>query len=362
MEDDSGLHRIHPDDLAGVKAKDLAVGRSPSGGEGLFTRVALRCGEVVLEERPTLYAPTRGKFTTRPWNLTDQAFATERHKLWYTTEAQDVETLRRQCGWDEEDEAQARALSDLYKVSYDRVVVVYSYLCRVNINTLTRGAGLYHFLNRVNHACSANAKLFDGDLNGLKKLVALRDIRAGEEVTFCYTFAEVRGPDGFTTPARREHLSSVYGFVCACTACKANITLSRLGEPPDFSLVEHLMPAKPDDAMRFALFSAKDGHDFQVDVFADPSKEPLVYMTTDGFKRVPYTPEMKRQLEKLMMTSESYRKFQRKALQAVGAAECQMCHEKERPLKLCGRCRLVRYCSPECQRQDWSIHRVSCHK
>ncbi|KXS11499.1 hypothetical protein M427DRAFT_138112 [Gonapodya prolifera JEL478] len=29
-------------------------------------------------------------------------------------------------------------------------------------------------------------------------------------------------------------------------------------------------------------------------------------------------------------------------------------------LLLCGRCRLVRYCPPACQRNDWPTHRLVC--
>ncbi|XP_025079802.1 uncharacterized protein LOC112555584 [Pomacea canaliculata] len=40
----------------------------------------------------------------------------------------------------------------------------------------------------------------------------------------------------------------------------------------------------------------------------------------------------------------------------------QACHEASRPLKSCGRCGAVIYCSKACQREDWPSHKVSCKK
>jgi hypothetical protein len=49
--------------------------------------------------------------------------------------------------------------------------------------------------------------------------------------------------------------------------------------------------------------------------------------------------------------------------------ECAVCHRKPgdpgipATLKLCGGCQAVRYCSAECQRQDWKMgHKVFCDR
>jgi hypothetical protein len=47
--------------------------------------------------------------------------------------------------------------------------------------------------------------------------------------------------------------------------------------------------------------------------------------------------------------------------------ECAVCHRRPgdpgvpATLKLCGGCRMMRYCSTDCQRKDWKLgHRVMC--
>ena len=40
---------------------------------------------------------------------------------------------------------------------------------------------------------------------------------------------------------------------------------------------------------------------------------------------------------------------------------CQNCQAQNAKMKMCGKCREARYCSPECQRTHWnSQHRGTC--
>ena len=43
----------------------------------------------------------------------------------------------------------------------------------------------------------------------------------------------------------------------------------------------------------------------------------------------------------------------------ISSDACSVC-EAEHAHQLCGECRLVRYCSKACQRQDWQYHREHC--
>jgi radical SAM protein with 4Fe4S-binding SPASM domain len=35
--------------------------------------------------------------------------------------------------------------------------------------------------------------------------------------------------------------------------------------------------------------------------------------------------------------------------------------ENKKPFAKCSRCKIVSYCSPKCQKSDWSMHKKSCH-
>ncbi|KAH7926180.1 hypothetical protein BV22DRAFT_1194548 [Leucogyrophana mollusca] len=42
------------------------------------------------------------------------------------------------------------------------------------------------------------------------------------------------------------------------------------------------------------------------------------------------------------------------------APSCAACQKKQLNLRLCGKCKKVRYCSPECQKKDWKAHKAHC--
>lgn len=293
---------LHEEDLARVKAKPLALGPSVQLGadEGIFTGVALSAGEIVAENTPTLYTRTREPFTTLVWKLTDLAFATGTVDSWHSTGPPELETLKARCSWDADDETQARTLVGAHGVSYERVVVAYTYLCAVNMNTVSGGCGFYDLLAHVNHSCVPNCSVIDAALDGTKHLRALHDIDAGEEITFSYTYA----PTPCSTEQRRELLHALYGFVCGCSACLSDQSLPSLGNQPDASLFTSHMPDKPAGSMRMGIHSMKTDQTLIVDVFFDTTKEPHVYA---GLKRVPYTAEIKKEVDKVI-SSEQYRR------------------------------------------------------
>lgn len=56
--------------------------------------------------------------------------------------------------------------------------------------------------------------------------------------------------------------------------------------------------------------------------------------------------------------AETYRKNHRRTLEVCNA--CRLMEETTLKFKICGGCKYTRYCSPECQRQDWAKHKSLC--
>jgi hypothetical protein len=44
------------------------------------------------------------------------------------------------------------------------------------------------------------------------------------------------------------------------------------------------------------------------------------------------------------------------------APQCEVCEDSHENLKKCGRCNVVRYCSTECQEEDWPEHKQVCRR
>ena len=44
------------------------------------------------------------------------------------------------------------------------------------------------------------------------------------------------------------------------------------------------------------------------------------------------------------------------------APQCEVCEDSHENLKKCGRCNVVRYCSSECQEEDWPEHKQVCRR
>lgn len=67
-----------------------------------------------------------------------------------------------------------------------------------------------------NHSCSPNAEAFkrDEDEDGSAVILALRAIKAGEEITLSYIDEEAQLEE------RQQQLAD-YGFRCACDRCTA---------------------------------------------------------------------------------------------------------------------------------------------
>jgi hypothetical protein len=86
------------------------------------------------------------------------------------------------------------------------------------------GCGFYPTLSLVNHSCEWNSNFLEkanpdshAPQAARKELVAIRNISAGEYITFSYMDQQTMEQDRET---RQKELFGAYGFHCTCTKCE----------------------------------------------------------------------------------------------------------------------------------------------
>ena len=78
-------------------------------------------------------------------------------------------------------------------------------------------ASLYSLHSKMNHSCTPNAVVVSGSfIDSAIEVVALADIRRGEEVCFSYTDPRL------SKVQRRRKLQTNHFFLCVCKACLGN--------------------------------------------------------------------------------------------------------------------------------------------
>jgi len=84
--------------------------------------------------------------------------------------------------------------------------------------------GLFPFAARCNHSCDPNAEVRNQEyIDCVIDVVARRDIRAGEEITYSYLSvrpSETHGSTTRTCHRRRRELYAKYLFHCQCQRCR----------------------------------------------------------------------------------------------------------------------------------------------
>lgn len=60
------------------------------------------------------------------------------------------------------------------------------------------------------------------------------------------------------------------------------------------------------------------------------------------------------------MKSEIFDNTEKKMNSSIHTCSSPQCRSVNEKVKDCGACRTVAYCSPECQKRDWSFHKHNC--
>jgi hypothetical protein len=92
---------------------------------------------------------------------------------------------------------------------------VFSGIFRTNALPCGSGSaigGVYPTICLINHSCNSNTHHSWNIMTSSETIHALRDIKAGEEITICYG-----EPKAFS--ARRAELRASFGFDCDCSLC-----------------------------------------------------------------------------------------------------------------------------------------------
>lgn len=328
---------LRAEDLVDTKLKCvLGMKKSVVGdaGDGLFAVDAVAAHQVVFEEMPKLFVTSRGEYTSKLWNLTAQAQARNAGRTWTAT--RDTETLKADVRWCNADELQTRALVARYDVTYDRVVVAYSVLKRLGEETIHGAQGFWELTPVVKHACAAlapNVKVYDIGYDGMKRMVALRDIAPLEELV-----------------CMKEDFKSVHHRALdAVTA-------------PDWP------------HQRVGMLNAQDGLNFIAMLSTDAKHEPFVYCTETGYSRVVCFPQLKKLLIrtahlghaqdaelKALASEVQARAFAGALENELGVLNCNACGQKTAQPKMCKGCDRAFFCSHACFEAQWKRgHKQLC--
>ena len=366
------------EDLADIMATRLIDVRKSAiegAGDGLFALTAVSRGKVVFEAEPKLFVTSRGEYASKLWNLTAQALARNVGRAWFSPRS--TETLKADVRWSGADELQARALMARYDVTYDRVVVAYNALKCVGEETTNGARGLWVATAFVNHACAPNVKVYDIGYDGLKRVVALRDIAPLEELTVSYFNLASEAP----VSAAERHAVSLcrFGFACGCVDCVQGSPKPVVCTKEDFNSAHgralDALPTPEWPHQRVGMLNGKDGFNFVTMLSTDATHEPVVYCIEAGYSRVVCFPQLKKLLIETVRVGHAHsprlkalssevqaRAFAGALENEPGVLNCNACGQKTAHSKICSGCKRAFFCSQACFETQWKRggHKYLC--
>ncbi|KAJ7236038.1 hypothetical protein C8J57DRAFT_1479364 [Mycena rebaudengoi] len=202
-----------PQPVKKPKRLNFRMNPTPGKGSGLFSTRALKMGDLILSERP-LFVGARGVPVDHPPDLTREQY--------YQYVLNDLEKVYKYAvdRMDPEPKAAFMALANSHKEDGSGPLVGIVRTNGVGVRGLCPSVeghlGTYSAvckdISRLNHSCSANTSSRWDLLSFSFQLFAVRDIDAGEELTYTYT-------DAFLSTAKRQADLKSYDFVCTCAAC-----------------------------------------------------------------------------------------------------------------------------------------------
>lgn len=211
--------RLRADPITMTTPYPCEVRCSQDGERGLVAISDVRLGEVLIMERPVVWTPGSPKNGARlAWRIVRNLLENPEKMAWYANAGLKLTPQN----WDEEDQKEAEAVAKKYTVDILFVETLFHTVATNHMGYFDNsgkvaGTGLYATLCFSNHSCSPNAM----PKHSLKQhwrhaaLVAVRDVAAGEEITWSYHDAAIFLSYG----DRRDLLREKFGFWCRCRLC-----------------------------------------------------------------------------------------------------------------------------------------------
>ncbi|KAJ7581994.1 hypothetical protein C8J56DRAFT_1100246 [Mycena floridula] len=193
-----------------------------SKGLGVFTTRKVLAGELLLAERPLLITPC-ALYSRDPTTYKSGYTNAQMSQIAWDEREKELEIL---IGRFLDDKERARVMA-LHNAHLDDGSGPILGIVRTNgfvgpeelqEKGLKGDEGSYSILcdqgSRINHSCSPNVTFTWDTASFSAKFQLLRDVEAGEEITFSYC-----GPTLLQSRALRQKALKSYGFECTCTAC-----------------------------------------------------------------------------------------------------------------------------------------------
>jgi hypothetical protein len=198
-----------------------ALRRMSSTEQQLVAARPLAQSETVLCEKPVVHVDVgHYRLSTYVWDMVDLLLADKVLLLQFTR----CHLFAPPAKLDAEDEMIEAHLVKKYRKSRQFIRNLFFGVATNNVGIIdedrfVRGHGVYPWLSRTNHSCEPNTALAPANWRAAEaSLVAKRDIRVGEPLTWCYFREEEFLPQDWLT--RNYNLVNLYRFTCRCPRCQ----------------------------------------------------------------------------------------------------------------------------------------------
>ena len=208
--------------ISHIPTEAFKLRRTSPTEQQLVAARQLAAGEVILREKAIIQVPV-GYYvlSTYVWDLVDMLLSDKERLLQYNR----LHLFASRTLLDAQDQEIEAHLIQKHRKSRQFVRTLYCSVATNNVGILddeclVRAHGVFPWLSRSNHSCEPNTALTPANWRaGETSLVAKREIRAGEPLTWCYFREAEFLPQDWET--RNYNLVNLYRFACRCLRCQA---------------------------------------------------------------------------------------------------------------------------------------------